>query len=84
MSTVSTRVQFVVELSPEEFRLVGRALSGRLKSPQDIHMALQLNARLMEQRAKEAEEVLKQVGPSVERAQELLTTWEQQHKGEEE
>lgn len=53
MAHLDIKTTYAVHLTPEEFRLVGLALAGRLKPGAETAEAADLNARLQEMRLKQ-------------------------------
>ena len=54
MAHLDIKTTYAVHLTPEEFRLVGLALAGKLKPGTEMREAAELNARLQEMRLKQA------------------------------
>ena len=52
MAHLDVKQTYFLQLTPEEFSLIGRALAGKLK-PQEQNEATELNARLQEMRLKQ-------------------------------
>jgi hypothetical protein len=53
MAHLDIRTTYAVHLTPEEFRLVGLALAGKLKPGAETTEAAELNARFQEMRLKQ-------------------------------
>ena len=53
MAHLDIKTTYAVHLTPEEFRLVGLALAGKLKPGAETKEAVELNARLQELRLKQ-------------------------------
>ena len=53
MAHLDIKTTYAVQLTPEEFRLVGLALAGKLKPGTETKQAMELNARLQEMRLKQ-------------------------------
>jgi hypothetical protein len=53
MAHLDVKTTYFLHLTPEEFRLVGLALAGKLKGA-ELKEAAELNARLQEMRLKQA------------------------------
>ena len=52
MAHLDIKTAYALQLTPEEFRLVGLALAGKLKPGTETREAAELNARLQELRLK--------------------------------
>lgn len=72
MSEYRTSSRVHLDLSLDEFRIVTRALSGRLKGEADIHDALKLYKSWMEQRETEINHIHAQVVEAAETARNLV------------
>jgi hypothetical protein len=55
MAHLDMKVTYHLELTPEEFRIVGRALACILKPGDETRAASELNARVQELRLKQAQ-----------------------------
>ena len=53
MAHIDVKTSYALQLTPEEFRLVGLALAGKLKPGAETKEAAELNARLQELRLKQ-------------------------------
>jgi hypothetical protein len=53
MAHLDVKTTYSLHLTPEEFRLVGLALAGKLKPGAETREAAELNARLQEMRLKQ-------------------------------
>ena len=53
MAHLDIKTTYAVALTPEEFRLVGLALAGKLKLGEETKAATELNVRLQEMRLKQ-------------------------------
>jgi hypothetical protein len=83
MASISDRVRLILDLSPAEFSLIGKALTGRLTSKPLQKEALELNKHLMTQRVEYARKVLEAVLGPAEQADELIALFDLQSGGDE-
>lgn len=71
MAAVNIENQFSIALDSREFRLIGLALSGRLKNKEDLRLASELSVKLMSARAHQLRELQKTADGALERALEV-------------
>jgi hypothetical protein len=64
------KVAYHLELTPEEFRIVGRALACILKPGDETEAASELNARVQELRLKQAQLAYERCKATADKAQE--------------
>ncbi len=70
MAHVDMKVSYHLELTAEEFRLVGRALACILKPGEETKAAAELNVRLQEMRLKQAELTYERCKATADKAEE--------------
>jgi hypothetical protein len=70
MQVKSTHFAFTIEFTKEELRIVGLALMGLLKVPDDIKLARELNQRMLEGRKRVLQEQVQVVDFAFDRATE--------------
>jgi len=77
MPHMDLRTEYVLTLTPAEFRLVGLALSGRLRDSKDILAARELNIPLLEISVRHGAERQQAVERNLEVAREVVAEEEQ-------
>jgi len=70
MAHIDMKVTYHLELTPEEFRLVGRALACILKPGDEAKAAAELNVRLQEMRLKQAQLTYERCKATADKSQE--------------
>jgi hypothetical protein len=71
MAHIDVKTTYLLHLTPEEFRLVGLALAGKLKGA-EMREAADLNARLQELRLKQVALSHEACRTALEKAQEVV------------
>jgi hypothetical protein len=71
MVHLDVKTNYALQLTPEEFRLVGLALAGKLKGT-EMKEAVELNARLQEMRLKQVALSHEACKSALEKAQEIM------------